>query len=167
MSRRILVSVLVGIFSLLSMILAVTRDFSPDFTFQGSSLTGWRPIGQVDWTAANGEIVGIPKSPEGGWLLLDKGYQDVEVYTEFRCSGPCTAGLLLRAEKAPDGGLKGIYVQAGEGNVFEVTLNAQGEGSKTRDFAKSNCPVHPHCRGTVGEWRGPGARLCTSRSYRC
>src|SRR4051812_9740005 len=113
MSRRILVSILVGISLFLSMILAVTRDFIPDFTFQGSSLTGWHPMGQVDWSAANGEIVGVPKSPEGGWLLLDKGYQDVEVYTEFRCTGPCTTGLLLRAEKTADGGLKGIYAQAG------------------------------------------------------
>ena len=26
----------------------------------------------------NGEIVGTPTAPDGGWLLLDKGYQDVQ-----------------------------------------------------------------------------------------
>src|SRR5215467_13707517 len=123
MSRSILVSVIIGIPSLLSVIFAVTHDFIPDFAFQGSSLAGWHTVGDADWSAANGEIRGVPKSSDGGWLVLDKSYQDLEFYTELRCSGTCSAGILLRAEKTSDGGLKGVYVQPGEADIYEVTLN--------------------------------------------
>ena len=52
-------------------------SFVPDWTFKGSTLTGWHTVGQADWKAVNGELVGTPKSPDGGWLLLDKSFQDV------------------------------------------------------------------------------------------
>lgn len=156
MSRKIPISVIAGTLLFLSMIFAVTRDFIPDFTFQGSSLTGWRPIGQADWTAANGEIVGVPRSPEGGWLLLDKRYQDVEVYTEFRCAGPCTTGLLLRAEKTPDGGLKGIYVQPGEANAFDLTLDAQGKEVKRTALPRASAQF---TRIAAGPWANGAAQV--------
>ena len=56
-----------------------TGTFVPDWTFKGSALTGTQQIGQATWRAENGEIVGMPTSPDGGWLLLTGGYQDVQV----------------------------------------------------------------------------------------
>jgi hypothetical protein len=47
--------------------------FAPDWTFKGSALTGTQQVGQATWRAENGEIIGTPTSPEGGFLLLDKG----------------------------------------------------------------------------------------------
>lgn len=56
--------------------LAGTRStFVPDWTFKGSTLTGWQVVGDASWQATNGELVGTPKSPAGGWLMLDKGFQ--------------------------------------------------------------------------------------------
>ncbi len=156
MSRRILFSILGGLLLCFSGILAVTKDFIPDFAFQGSSLSGWRPIGSVDWSASNGEIVATPKAPEGGWLLLDKSYQDVEAYAEFRCTGPCTAGLLLRAEKTPDGGLKGLLAQAGEANVFEVTLDAQGKELKREPLLRATAQF---TRIAAGPWANGAAQV--------
>ncbi len=156
MSRKILVSVLAGIFLLLTAILAAPRDFMPDFTFQGSSLTGWHALGQADWTATNGEIIGAPKSGDGGWLVLDKGYQDLELYTEFRCAGACTAGILLRAEKTPDGGLKGIYVQPGEANTFEIALNAQGKEVSRAALPRATAQ---YTRIAAGPWANGAAQV--------
>ena len=70
----------------------------------------------------------------GGWLMLDKGYQDVKFYTEFRCADKCDAGVLLRAEKTPEGGWKGVYVPlTGEGCSYDLTLRADGkELNRTR-----------------------------------
>jgi hypothetical protein len=118
----------------LSVIFAATHDFHPDFAFKGSSLVGWHMLGHVNWRAENGEITATPQSQEGGWLVLDKSYQDVEFYTEFRCPEKCDAGVLFRAEKTSEGGWKGVYVSlAGEGGPYDMTLNADGkELNRTR-----------------------------------
>ena len=110
---------------LVSAILAASQNFLPDVVFKGSTLTGWHRLGQADWRAENGEIIGTPG--QGGWLVLDKGYQDIAFYSSFRCSGACKTGVLLRAEKTPDG-LKGVYVSLAEGDVasYDVLLDAQG-----------------------------------------
>src|ERR1700722_19990178 len=103
MSRKTLAAIcLIG-----SAILAATHDFIPDVTFKGSSLSGWHSVGAADWRAENGEIIAKPKQESGGWLVLDKGYQDLQFYASFRCAGPCKAGVLLRTEKTADGGMKG------------------------------------------------------------
>src|SRR5207248_3043192 len=79
------------------------------------------------WRAENGQIVASPQNPDGGWLILDKGYQDVEMYTEFTCGDKCEGGILLRAEKTPNGGLKGVYVSFSNADAYDVTLNSDGK----------------------------------------
>jgi len=108
-----------------SAIFAASQNFVPDYVFKGSALTGWHKLGQADWRAENGEIGGVPKE-NGGWLVLDKGYQDIGVHASFRCTGACKAGVLLRAEKTPDG-LKGVFVSLADGDVaaYNVALDAQ------------------------------------------
>ena len=76
---------------------AASRNFVPDLVFTGSTLTGWKPFGDADWRAQNGEIVGVPKG--GGWLVADRAYQDVAFSASFRCAEGCRAGVLLRAER--------------------------------------------------------------------
>ena len=90
--------------------LAGTRStFIPYSTFKGSTLAGWHVLGSADWKAVDGELIGTPKSPEGGWLVLDKSFQDVEFGADFKCAGGCKTGVLLRAEKTPTG-MKGIFL---------------------------------------------------------
>jgi hypothetical protein len=103
------------------------RNFVPDWTFTGNALTGWQSVGQADWRVENGEIVGRPKSPEGGWLVLNQQLQDVQVTTMFRCVTGCSAGVMVRAEKTADG-IKGVYVSAigGEVGAYALKLDAQG-----------------------------------------
>jgi hypothetical protein len=110
-------------------------DFKADATFAGSALTGWRTVGQASWKAEQGEIVGRAAADGGGWLLMDKSFQDLQFFANLRCQGPCKAGVLLRAEKTPDGGMRGIYVSFTDGDFvsYRVTLDAQGrETGRTR-----------------------------------
>src|SRR4051794_26914329 len=86
----------------------VGPTFKPDFTFRGSSLTGWHVLGQAGWRAENGELIGTPKSG-GGWLVSDKSFQDAGLFANFRCTGGCKTGVLFRVEKTADG-MKGVYV---------------------------------------------------------
>ena len=68
---------------------ASNGNFVPDWSFKGSALTDWQPLGQVDWRAENGEIVGRPRSPEGGWLVLNQSFQDVQIAYSVRCTAAC------------------------------------------------------------------------------
>jgi hypothetical protein len=135
MSKKwLFVSSLALVFTIASVIFAANKNFVPDATFKGSALTGWHTFGQADWRAQDGEIAGTPKSESGGWLVLDRGYQDVEFAASFRCIGACKAGVLLRAEKTNDG-MKGVYVSLTEGDVasYNLILDAQGnEISRSR-----------------------------------
>src|SRR3984885_4565527 len=103
-------------------VFATGPSFHPDVTFAGSSLTGWHTFGQAEWRADNGEIVANPKGG-GGWLVLDRSYQNIGVYTQFRCAGACETGVLLRAEKTA-GGMKGVYVALNDPDLtaYSVTI---------------------------------------------
>lgn len=103
-------------------------SFHPDVTFHGSSLSGWHVVGQANWRAEDGELIGTPKAQDGGWLMLDHGFQDVGLYAEFRCTGGCETGALFRIEKTSDG-WKGIYVALTEPETpsYSVTLDAEGK----------------------------------------
>ncbi len=107
---------------------AVTASFIPDGRISGSSLAGWHKLGSVEWQLANAELTVQPKGREG-WLVLDRAYQDTGVFTSLRCSAACRAGVLLRAEKTPNGGLRGIYVSLTPGDLatYIVTLDAAGK----------------------------------------
>lgn len=103
---------------------ATPRTFEPDGTFTGSKLSASRTVGQATWTAMNGEITGTGK----GWLVFDKPYQDLQLEASWRCVGECQTGIMVRAEKTPDGGMKGVYVSLTTGDLFSyhVTFDAQG-----------------------------------------
>jgi Domain of Unknown Function (DUF1080)/FG-GAP-like repeat len=104
-------------------------SFQPDKTFEGSSLTGWHTLGDAQWRAENGELTGKPKQAgSGGWLVLDRSYQDIGFYAEFRCSAGCVTGVLFRAEKTPSG-MKGVYVSLSDPDpaAFSVSIDAQGQ----------------------------------------
>jgi hypothetical protein len=107
---------------------AAGPSFHPDTTFSGSSLNGWHTFGQAAWRAENGEVIGTAKQGAGGWLVLDRSYQDIGVFTQFRCTGACETGVLLRAEKTTTG-MKGIYVTLSDPDLpaYSVTLDTQGQ----------------------------------------
>jgi hypothetical protein len=67
------------------------NEFKPDTTFTGSNLAGWQPLGAADWQAQSGELIGRPRAGgHGGWLVLDKSYQDVRPVCSA-CRGPAAA----------------------------------------------------------------------------
>ena len=104
--------------------------FKPDGVFKGSTLTGWHTLGAADWRAENGVLIGRAKAgADGGWLVMDRGLQDLMLYANVRCDGACQAGVLMRAEKSADGGLRGVYVSLSDGDIhsYVVTLDAQGK----------------------------------------
>jgi hypothetical protein len=104
--------------------------FRADYRFTGSSLAAFKPLGQADWKVQNGEIIGTPKDPSGGWLLVDaKGFQDTQMYASVKCVAGCKAGFLMRAEKTPDGAMKGVLMSVSDADQasYMVKMDAQGK----------------------------------------
>ena len=151
---------------------AANRNFLPDWTFQGSSLPGtWRTLGDADWRAENGEIVGTPRTPAGGWLILDRPLQDVQFASTFRCTGGCQAGVMVRAQSTPEG-MRGIYVALPDGRepaaTFALKLDPLGRELKREPLKPVNGtvrffappPVNPGTatggKGPARAGRGPG-----------
>jgi hypothetical protein len=155
MDRRLLVFGLGLLASAVAMTVPLDgkrKTFVPDWTFSGSSLNGWQTVGAAQWSAQNGEIIGRPTSPEGGWLLMDKSFQDVQFGADFQCSTGCKTGVLVRAEKTP-AGMKGVFVSLdGPGaSSFAVTLDESGK-ELTREPIQSGGGMARFATGT-----GPGA----------
>jgi Domain of Unknown Function (DUF1080)/FG-GAP-like repeat/FG-GAP repeat len=106
---------------------SIHGTFVPDWTFKGSALTGTDQIGQAAWRAENGEIVGTPKSADGGWLLINPGYQDVQVAGSYRCAAECTVGVMLRGEKSASG-ITGIYTTLAGGPPAPAAVTVDPDG---------------------------------------
>jgi hypothetical protein len=167
---RVRLSIALGIPAvlLIAPLFGVGPTFKPDATFKGSALTGWHALGPGDWKAQNGEITGAPKpGGAGSWLVLGHSYQDAAFYASFRCAEGCKTGVLLRAEKTPQG-MKGIFVSLNTAETvpYRVTIDADGKelsrekltagGGMTR-IAPVPGPNAPLAGGRGGGGRGRGA----------
>ena len=107
---------------------AAGPTFRPDVVVKGSSLAGWHVLGEAEWKLQNGVLTGSAKpGSNGGWLVLNKSFQDVGFFASFRCAPGCKTGVLMRAEKTSEG-MKGIFVSLTEGDQasYRVVLDAQG-----------------------------------------
>ena len=141
------------------------KNFVPDWTFQGSSLGSARTLGSADWRAENGEIVGTPKTAEGGWLILDKPLQDVQFASTFRCSARLPGGR--DAARAIDAGghprgLRGIARRRKpRGCLRRETRSAGPRGQAGTAQAGVRYGPVPHSAA-----RGRGARRSRARRAR-
>jgi hypothetical protein len=117
---------------------AASLPFIPDVTFEGSSLQGWHVVGQAEWRAENGELIGKAKDGGGGWLVLDRSFQDVGLHAIFKCSDGCKAGVLVRAEESGNG-MKGVFVPLGEGETAPnlVTFDSNGQETAMEELGRS------------------------------
>jgi hypothetical protein len=139
-------------------------SFVPDAKFSGSSLGGWKPLGQATWSAENGELVG--KGTNGsGWLVLDRSYQDTGFYGAVRCEGACDTGVMLRMTKTGDG-IKGTYlsIKGGDLAAENLTLDAAGNvvERKTLDNAGGMIRYAPAAKDPTAPRAAPLAQAVIS-----
>lgn len=103
---------------------AQSPSFIPDGVLHADSLSDWTRVGEAEWKASNGEIVGSGK----GLLIFNKPTQDTGLYLQFRCEQECNAGIILRLEKTADG-MHGILlsIQQQELEGYAITLDSKGK----------------------------------------
>jgi hypothetical protein len=105
-------------------------SFLPDGSFHGSTLNGWHTLGQADWRADQGEIIGKGTGAGGsGWLVLDRSFQDTGLYATFQCVGPCDTGVLLRL-RATAGGMQGTYLTIKDSGLKAYSLTIDNAGKE-------------------------------------
>jgi hypothetical protein len=154
---------------------AANRNFVPDWSFQGSSLGQFRTLGDADWRAENGEIIGVPRSPAGGWLILGSALQDTQFAADVRCTGGCKAGVMLRTQTTSKG-IQGAYVAFPEGQnpagTFALKLDPQGREISREPLKPAGGMVRvmtpPEPRNTParhGAMRFPGNGLPPNSPY--
>ncbi len=108
-------------------------SFKPDYQFEGSSLTHWKPFGAADWHAENGELIGKSSDTTASLLVLDQSFQDVTFNTLVKMDGDGETGVLLRLEKT-DAGWKGVLVSLknDESAAYGLVMDDKGrEVSRT------------------------------------
>jgi hypothetical protein len=114
-----------------SMAVTVTaQNYPTDKKYTPTSLAGWHVLGDAAWRVENGEYVGTPKAPNGGWLVLDQSFQDTGFFARFKCTGGCRSGVLLRAEKTATG-FKGAYVALTGEDLASYAITLDGSGKET------------------------------------
>ena len=96
-------------------------EFKPDGTFErvGSHRLAHGRPGAV--ASRERRVIGrAAPGGSGGWLVMDKEFQDLMFYANLRCEGACKTGVLLRAEKTADGGMKGLYMSLTDGGLRDL-----------------------------------------------
>ena len=101
----------------------------------GTDAAVWLPLGAANFRAERGEIVATVQ-PGGGWLVANRGYQDVAVKFSFRCTGKCQAGILLGMQDAGDR-VDGLFVSLTDNDLttYEMPLDARGQELERRKLA--------------------------------
>lgn len=165
MGKQIGCSVIVVGLLLWCLPLSANKNFVADWTFQGSSLHQFRTLGEAEWHVENGEIVGVPRSSSGGWLILDKPLQDVQFAAQYRCTGGCRAGVMLRTQVTIDG-IRGAYVELPNGSnpagSFALKLDSQGHEVSRQSLKSAGgmvrfmVPPSPPPGAGTGSARRPG-----------
>lgn len=107
-------------------------SFRPDTTFEGSSLSAWKPLGDATWSAKDGEITAISKAEtSGGFLMTGRSYQDVAIRALFQATGETEPGFLFRLEKT-DAGMKGILVSVKDNEAGSYAVEFDSKGVETK-----------------------------------
>ncbi|MEO8886047.1 MAG: FG-GAP-like repeat-containing protein [Mucilaginibacter sp.] len=135
--KRILSTILLISIAALSFGQEMSGDYNgrnmaliPDYTFKGSSLSGWHTLGNADWKANNG-IITVKANGSASYLIADKSFQDIHLRDLFKTDANTEVGFLFRLEKTNEG-MKAIMVsiKGTEMGSYKVSLDAQGKEIK-------------------------------------
>lgn len=97
--------------------------------FDGRSLNGWHQEGGAEWRAEDGQIRGaVAKNGRGGWLILDRSYEDVIVNFSFLCD-QCETGVLLRKGPANWSRYSNGVAQGDDSSGLYVALSGENAGA--------------------------------------
>ena len=86
---------------------ATRPSFVPDWTFKGAALDGWRALGQPSGGPSMVSSAARRARQAAGSCSTSR-MQDLQFGFDVQCRR-VPQGVLLRAEKTADGGMKGVF----------------------------------------------------------
>ena len=85
--------------------------------FDGSSLNGWKRVGDGNWRVEGGAIVADAKTgKDNGFLVTPQPYKDFEIRAEFWSSPDANSGIFLRCAEPSNITDENCY----EANIFDT-----------------------------------------------
>jgi hypothetical protein len=116
--------------------------------YNGKDLTGWKPTGNADAWAAEGESI-VCKGGGGGWLLTEKEFGDFEFRCEYKWGKKGgNSGVALRTPAKGDPAYVGMEIQL---------IDDEGWPGKLADYQHTGSiydvqPAKPAANKPIGEW---------------
>jgi len=71
--------------------------------FNGKDPTGWKAVGDADWSVQNGVLVGKQSDGKAGDLFTEESYDDFELLVTFKVQWPANSGIWFRAPETGPG----------------------------------------------------------------
>lgn len=84
--------------------------------FNGTDLTGWKPVGQEKWAVEGGAIHGQGVTKEYGYLATERTYKDFHLFLRFKCDADGNSGVFFHSsfkDNTPE--ILGIQVEIDRG----------------------------------------------------
>ena len=89
-------------------------------------------MSDADWQAKDGDLIGKAKAnSNGGWLMMDSGYQDIGFHALFKSTGNSETALMFRTEKINEG-FRGVLLSLKKDSIelYSVLLDERGKEIK-------------------------------------
>ena len=108
--------------------------------FVGSSLDGWRVLGDANWELADGAV---SADSGNGYLVTEASYGDFELTLEFWVDEPANSGVFIRCSDPEN---------IGAGNSYEVNIYDTRADQTYRTGGIVNVAAPTSVINTGGQW---------------
>jgi len=98
--------------------------------FNGKDLTGWVKVGNETWNVEDGNIHGLARTKDYGYLKTEKNYKDFHLSLRFKCEGDGNSGVFFHVDFKPG------TADVSQGLQFEI-----------------DCTIGQHTGGVYGDGR--------------
>jgi hypothetical protein len=120
--------------------------------FDGTSLTGWTPVGDANWQLADGAVQADSGS---GFLLTNLSYGDFDLRLEFWVSPDANSGVFIRCANPQEIGAATCY----EVNIFDQRPDPTYRTGGIVDVARPSVMIDTGDRWNDYEISARGRRL--------
>ncbi len=79
--------------------------------FDGTTLAGWRPVGDAEWSVEDGTLLGATGGGSQSFLVTERSFGDFLLEVDLRLEGAGNSGLQIRSHQREDGRVFGYQVE--------------------------------------------------------
>ena len=165
--RQGIICAIVVIATVMTVPLAGTRSSSSPTGHSREAPDRLAVLGPADWKAVDGELIGTPKSPEGGWLVSTNRFRTSSSAPTSSASAVQDRSAAARREDADGDEGHLSLAQRGRGRRLCGDARRQRQGTDARAPAPRRRADARRANGRRSGGRGRGARAAPGGARRC